>query len=58
MTLAQGHCKQREGFFKNGRPNGIWTYWNSKGEKDFDFDFGSSLEHISLEDLVERESTF
>ena len=49
---------QREGFFKDGLPDGIWTYWNTKGEKDFDFDFGSGLEHIALEDLVERESMF
>ena len=31
---------------------------NTKGEKDFDFDFGSGLEHIALEDLVEWESMF
>ena len=49
---------QREGFFKEGLPDGMWTYWNKEGEKDFDFDFGSGLQHISLEDLVERESTF
>ena len=49
---------QREGFFKEGLPDGMWTYWNKKGERDFDFDFGSGLQHISLEDLVERESTF
>ena len=33
-------------------------YWNSKGEKDFDFDFGSGLEHVKLEELVERETGF
>ena len=49
---------QREGFFQEGLPEGVWTYWNKKGEKDFDFDFGSGLEHIALEDLVERESMF
>ena len=49
---------QREGFLKNGSPNGVWTYWNNKGEKDFEFDFGSDLEHIILNQLVERESTF
>ena len=49
---------QREGFFKNGLPDGLWTYWNAKGEKDFDFDFGTGLEHVALEDLAERESVF
>ena len=49
---------QREGFLKQGSPNGIWTYWNSKGEKDFEFDFGENLEHIILNQLVERESVF
>ncbi len=49
---------QREGFFKNGLPDGLWTYWNAKGEKDFDFDFGTGLEHVALEDLAERESIF
>ena len=49
---------QREGFLKNGSPNGVWTYWNNKEEKDFEFDFGSDLEHIILNQLVERESTF
>ena len=39
---------QREGFLKGGHPNGIWTYWNPKGKKDFEFDFGSNLEHIIL----------
>jgi len=49
---------QREGYFKNGLPDGVWTYWNTKRIKDFDFDFGSGLEQIALEDLVERESIF
>ena len=39
---------QREGFYKNGFADGIWTYWNAKGKKDFDFDFGSELEHIAI----------
>ena len=47
---------QREGFYKNGFADGIWTYWNAKGEKDFDFDFGSGLEHIAIEDAPERAS--
>ena len=49
---------QREGFFKDGLPDRIWTYWNAIGEKDFDFDFGSGLEHVKLEELVERETRF
>ena len=33
-------------------------YWNNKEERDFEFDFGSDLEHIILNQLVERESIF
>ena len=45
---------QREGFLKNGLPDGLWTYWNAKGEKDFDFDFGTGLEHVALENVPTR----
>ncbi|MCS5638880.1 MAG: hypothetical protein NZ692_00750, partial [Candidatus Marinimicrobia bacterium] len=27
--------KQREGYYNSGFPEGVWTYWNSKGKKDF-----------------------
>ena len=53
--------KQEEKFYRNGRldgPSGVWTYWNAKGEKDFDFDFGTGLEHIDLEDAPERDGLF
>ena len=54
--MKMENAKRR--FFKNGLPDGLWTYWNAKGEKDFDFDFGTGLEHVALEDLAERESFF
>ena len=49
---------QREGYYKQGFPEGLWTYWNVKCEKDFEFDFGENLEHIVLEDLSNRDGLF
>jgi antitoxin component YwqK of YwqJK toxin-antitoxin module len=50
--------KQREGNYNAGYPEGVWSYWNAKSEKDFDFDFGINLEHIDLKDLSERDKLF
>ena len=38
--------KQKEGYLKLNKPEGIWTYWNAKGKEDFKFDYGEKLEHV------------
>ena len=64
-TLCPRYCKIGDGqagfcYIRRNREGVLYQdgYGTSTGEKDFDYDFGSSLEHIVLEDLSEREGLF
>nr|MCS5651043.1 hypothetical protein [Candidatus Neomarinimicrobiota bacterium] len=50
--------KMKEGYLKLGKPDGVWTYWNTKGKEDFNFDYGTDLEHVGWSRLKTVEDLY